>query len=479
MNPVMGRLAPSLLLASALCLLCVPSAVAAREPASFALNPVNYDPALQVTRSYFVVAARPGQTVDDSVRVTNAGGAPGVAYLYPVDATTGRTSGAVYLDRAQPRRDVGAWVSLAKDRVDLDAGGSAVVPFTIHVPASAKPGDHLGGIVAENAAMTGASSGGSLQIRIRHLTVIAVEVQVPGAASTRVDVTGVASSVDGGYQYLYLHLTNTGELVSKPTGSVTVTDATGRTVVSRAFQLDTFLPGTAIDYPVPVAGKVLPDGGYRVVVRLTYGSAATGYRLKDGPTRTIVRTFDLTVRASNQAQPSDHQPSSPQPSSPQPANPQPSGPQSSAAVPRTTPAAPNATPSRGGAPAAPRATGKPRPATSRLDWLVGDRRRVVLAALGLAAFLVLLGIALVLRHRGRAPALAPAPLAGPQDPPLSARDDDVAAGRPVPDTAGRISRHDLLTGWERVAVGAAFAIGIAVAATEARRRPRRRGTDRR
>jgi hypothetical protein len=263
--------------------------------AVFALVPQHYDPSLNATRSYFVAVAGPGTTFVNSVRIRNMGTKSGTALLYAVDATTGQTSGAVYLDRSKPRRGVGSWITLGARSVPLAPGHSQVVPITVHVPAGARPGDHLGGIVAENAALTQSRGGGALQIRIRHLTIAAVEVQVPGNAATRIDVTAVRAGGEHGYQYVYLHLQNQGALTTKPTGQLLISGADGQPVATRSLKLDTFLPGTAIDYPVLLPKAALSPGRYRATVDLTYAASALGYRRADGPAQTISRSFDLTV----------------------------------------------------------------------------------------------------------------------------------------------------------------------------------------
>jgi WxL Interacting Protein, host binding domain len=272
------------------------SAVAAGpQAASFALNPVHYDPSVRASKSYFIVQAKPGDVVSNSVRVYNLGGVTGTAYLYAVDGTTGQTSGAVYLDRNRPRRGVGAWIALGEQKLALGPRANAVVPFVLRVPRDAKPGDHLGGIVAENAALTQSNSKGALQIKIRHLTIVAVEVQVPGTAPAGLRIGAVKAGGEHGYQYLYVHLKNTGAVSLKPTGTIRVADANGKQVAMRQLQLDTFLPGTAIDYPVLLPAKALSPGSYRATVELSYAPIALGYRRSAGSARTVHTTSAFTV----------------------------------------------------------------------------------------------------------------------------------------------------------------------------------------
>jgi LPXTG-motif cell wall-anchored protein len=279
------------------------TSAAADGQASFAVKPVAYDPSLPATKSYFILTAKPGQEIADRVRVVNTGTAAGTAYLYAVDATTGQTSGAVYLSRSKPRRDVGAWIRLAGERVTLAPGAQAIVPFTIRVPVGVRAGDHVGGIVAENSAIQHSTGHGALQIRIKHLTIAAVELQLPGRPFARVVATGVKAGGQNGWQYVYVHLVNPGTIMVKPQGRLVVANAAGRKVAARLLRLDTFLPRTAIDYPVLLPKQTLPPGSYTASV--TIGSSnrtIVGYRKTVSAPFSATRSFPFTVSSGQQKQ---------------------------------------------------------------------------------------------------------------------------------------------------------------------------------
>ena len=263
-------------LAFAAVILCWSAAPALAGNSSFALRPVTYTPSNPVTQSYFVLPARPGQVIQSEFRITNAGTATGTALLYVVDATTGMTSGAVYLSRTTPRRDVGRWLRLGVARVTLTPGESRVVPFRVVVPTHVRPGDHLGGIVAENLAVdgdtaVGGKKGGSFRIRVRHLTIVAVQLALPGARVERLALTGGSFGRMGAYPTLMLALRNTGTVMFKSRGTVRLTNAKGVVVERRSFSLDTFLPRTGIGYPL-VLHENLPSGVYLAAVRIAYGA---------------------------------------------------------------------------------------------------------------------------------------------------------------------------------------------------------------
>jgi hypothetical protein len=240
--------------------------------AEFGLRPVHFDPARPATESYFVYEATPGQTIHDTVRVDNAGTAAGTARLYAVDATTGETGGAAYLTAGYPRKDAGAWITLAQSQVTLPPGQSTTVPFTVTVPITAAPGQHLGGLVAEDTALQQATGGSNFQVNLRVRMVTAVQVDLPGPTVERVVVTGVGLGGAGGHQALLLGLRNDGTDMVQPQGAVTVTDTLGQVVQQLPVQLGTFLPHTAIQDPLQIQKTALAAGTYQVTVTLRYGT---------------------------------------------------------------------------------------------------------------------------------------------------------------------------------------------------------------
>jgi hypothetical protein len=229
------------------------------------------------TQSYFIFDAKPGTVVQSDLKVANVGDAPGTVLLYAVDATTGQTSGTVYRSRSARRLDVGAWLRVSNSRLRLAAGETRVVPFEFRVPLHVRSGQHVGGIVAENATRptagtTGSKdSGSSFTIKLRFLSIVAVMVNIPGPLIERVDVTGVNADRVPTYQRLHIRLRNSGNTLEKPLAILTVTNIRGSTVLRRRIKLDTFLPQTAISYPLYLRHQRLPVGQYRARVELRYG----------------------------------------------------------------------------------------------------------------------------------------------------------------------------------------------------------------
>ncbi len=284
------RRATALCAAVALVLVAAPATVASAGGPTFALKPAS-----PAKHGYFVFAGKPGATLHGKVRVINIGTTAGRTSLYAVDATTGQTSGAVYRSRQEPRRDMGGWIGLRKGTVKLGPGQSRVVPFSVRVPSGALPGQHLGGIVAQRSTSSagGAKGGGkqhTFKVRVQELSVIAVQVDLPGPKRVKMTLTGIKVGTQPGHQALLLGIGNAGNILLEGRGSLKVADQSGRLVQSQNFNLDTFVPETHIDFPVYIQGTALPPGKYRGTVTIDYRG------------RSLTRTFPFTISAAEAKQ---------------------------------------------------------------------------------------------------------------------------------------------------------------------------------
>ncbi len=255
----MRRLTIAALLAAVL----VPAAHGATGHAVFGLR-AGGDPKL----GYFVYRLGPDGTRTGSVIVSNVGTATGTVHLFTADGATGPTSGTVYRTDRAPA-GAGSWVALAGTQVRLAPGQSATVPFTVRVPASAPAGQWVAGIAAESPQTTAqaAEGKGRVQIRVRSLTIVAVQVDVPGPAAAGFSIGGIRAGGSHGYQQVLVHVNGTGNALAKPRGTVTVTRAGGGGAQTLRYTMDTFLPRTAIDYPVTLK-RALGPGRYTADVVL-------------------------------------------------------------------------------------------------------------------------------------------------------------------------------------------------------------------
>jgi len=289
------------LLAAALLVLALPSlAQAATKQPVFGLRAAG-NPKL----GYFVYSAAPGAARNGAVIVSNSGNAAGTVKLFAADATTGRTTGTVYLTDARPK-SAGAWVTLASKSVSLRPGTSKRVTFTVRVPTGQKTGQWVAGIVAEASSRVAgkkSSQKASVQIKIRNQTIVGVQTNVPGTAVSTFEIGKVTSGGQRGFQQLITHIANTGNQLVHPTGRVTVLKSNGDLVQTLPFAMDTFLPQTAIDFPL-LLKKALPPGDYKANVTLSVPAAggAAAHTVTASPTFSISKQDVQQIFTSAQPQ---------------------------------------------------------------------------------------------------------------------------------------------------------------------------------
>lgn len=266
----MKRLAALTILAA---LALAPAAAAATQGAVFGLRAVG-NPKL----GYFVYKLPAGGTKSGAIIVSNSGDRRGTVKLYAADGGTGQTTGTVYLTNDKPQR-AGAWVELGASSLTLAPGKFRRVPFTVRVPAGTKPGQWVGGIVAETATTTQSqrtNRKAGVQIRIRNQTIVAVQVDVPGPRRASFEIGAVKTGGQRNFQQLIVGVENTGNVLAKPSGSVTIS-RNGTVLQTLPFTMDTFLPQTSIDYPI-LLKKALAAGDYDTKVTLSYPAPGGGTR---------------------------------------------------------------------------------------------------------------------------------------------------------------------------------------------------------
>lgn len=191
---------------------------------------------------YFAPTLAPGSTWSSSLLVSNDSGTAGPILVYAADGLTSATSGAAYSDAGQPLRSAGAWVQPAFQAVPVPAQGQATVKFSVTVPPSATPGDHLAGIVAQPESPVESGSG-QIRVNVVARSVVGILIRVPGPASFGVRV-GRPTIGPGPDQIgeVVTPVTDSGQVIGRPVNQVTLDGPNGyQKSVTR--QIDTLLPG--------------------------------------------------------------------------------------------------------------------------------------------------------------------------------------------------------------------------------------------
>lgn len=116
----------------------------------------------------------------------NLGGEDVTFALAAADGYFTPTGRFTMLASDQPSVAAGTWIAL-QESVRVEAGGSAVIPFTVAVPDDATPGDHAAGVAA---SITTVSSGGGAAIGVESRVGFRVITRVTGEVAPGLAVGG-------------------------------------------------------------------------------------------------------------------------------------------------------------------------------------------------------------------------------------------------------------------------------------------------
>ena len=230
-----------------------------------------YPAASQIAaRPYFYLSADPGQTLQDKVVVANKTAEPLTFRLYAADAyNTARDGGFAVRTVKETMRGVGAWAKPAKSRVTVPAHKTVTVPFTLHVPEGAEPGDHPGALVAldervdkgDGALALGVQRavGARVYLRVSGPTLPALAVEHVHVSHHQPLVPGLGDSA----ATISYTLHNTGNVTLDPKVTLKAQGLFGRTLLSRGLTRipAELLPGQSVKLSEPWKGAPQLDWG--------------------------------------------------------------------------------------------------------------------------------------------------------------------------------------------------------------------------
>jgi len=233
----------------------------------------------QAPREFFHPALMPGKVYADSVTVANYTTAPLTFHLYGADAFNARGGGLSVRRRTDVQTDIGKWIRLPFPELTVPARSATVVPFSILPPPQASPGDHVGGIVAEQTQGV-TSRAGSVPITVLQAVGVRVYGRVVGPLHPRSAVrhmslslgNSVASQFGGSVDaHVRFTVANPGNTVLSPVATVELTTPFG-TAARRALTIGQLLPGNSLAYALDFPG-VSANTHLRATVTVTASRA--------------------------------------------------------------------------------------------------------------------------------------------------------------------------------------------------------------
>jgi LysM repeat protein len=141
------------------------------------LLPANPDPSNTRTQSIFVETIKPLESKTNDVLVVNNTEVTKTLLVYAVDSQKSSDGAFACAQYADPKKNVGNWIKLAKSEVTLAPATNEKVPFTITAPENVGVGEENGCIIVqEKESNVAQSAGANLSFR----TGVRVAITIPG-----------------------------------------------------------------------------------------------------------------------------------------------------------------------------------------------------------------------------------------------------------------------------------------------------------
>jgi hypothetical protein len=281
-----------LLGAGSLALLGSPMVVQGEGEVSFSIRPTEADPDKPETFSFFSHEMTPGETLEDAAMVQNGGEVTATARIYVADGITAINGGTTFTHEGVQTHGTVKWLTLVSDEITLAPGEEVLVPFTISVPSDTPPGEHVAGLVVEGKAADDGGGDTGFAVTVVKRTGVAVLVDIPGARSAELEITGVGlNQQDENGAVFIVDVRNTGNISLKGTGLIVIEDGNGVELAAVPFEMDTVLAhdntSFYVSYPIH-----LEDGSYQLGVTLNYW-ASRGDEV--GAMPAVIGSVDLVV----------------------------------------------------------------------------------------------------------------------------------------------------------------------------------------
>jgi hypothetical protein len=246
---------------------------------TFSLSPVAV-PGATAPRGSFHYNLGPGQTINDSIVLTNETTQLEQFQIWSTDGYNTAVGGAFALrPQGFPMTGVGTWINthLGSGIYGLSGQTSVTINFSLTVPANATPGDHAGGVEALDVTPVAQPTTGPAHFVIHRGIATAVFIRVAGPVHPSASVSNIAVKTSvpplgfgSSSAVVTYQLENTGNTLLAGQAVATVTDIFGRTVKTfPAVSVQAFVPGGRFTAVEPKWTSIPFIGPETVHVRIT------------------------------------------------------------------------------------------------------------------------------------------------------------------------------------------------------------------
>jgi hypothetical protein len=268
-----------LLLVAMLCLLALPISVSARQATPeggsnrqgliFSVVPDQEWP-----HGYVELELSPAESSNFSARINTEGDEHASLVAFVGNAVNPVNGGFGVADLDAERTGAATWFTIDKESFELDPGSNDTINVSVTVPEGTAPGQYVVGLVVQTAKPLGSDEvqeGFGLLPIIR--SAMAIQITVPGDVTPGFEIGSPAMATENGIPVVSAPVTNTGNVLVKPAGTLTIAGPDGTVLVTSPVEMGSIYMGNSTAVQVSLPNQFVP-GDYAVSIELA--DAATG-----------------------------------------------------------------------------------------------------------------------------------------------------------------------------------------------------------
>ncbi len=239
------------------------------------------------SRSWFVYTLKPGEIKSDTAVINNNSEESIIVGVEGLDAINTSDGGFTLIESSAQNQDLGNWVKLSTNTIQVGAGKSANINFNLTVPDNASPGQHSGAIVIYEKTAD-SPNGVGLRIRIG----ARIYVTVPGKVVRKLTFQKVTHEIKDGKLIFHIQARNESNINIEPALDINLKGLFG-TYHQVENSNGAFLPNSTITIDKTWAKHAPLMGYYRV--NLVLHTWSIDEILSDGSKKTLP---DMTFKYS-------------------------------------------------------------------------------------------------------------------------------------------------------------------------------------
>lgn len=241
---------------------------------------------------FFTVRAEAGTTTELVAVLGNAGTEPIDLHTFSSDAITLVNGGFGVTEEEEERTGATTWMDWPSETFAFEPGEGIERTFTVTIPEDAAPGQYIAGISLQTAEPLEIEGSTMFNQIIRKA--VAVFIIVEGDTTTSFELGEPEIITTRGGSRLEVPVNNTGDVLVKPIGMVTLTNTDGREVFSADVSMGSVyanLEGTLLAIPLDTS---LAGQDYELALDLTDESSGIEVSLEP---QTIAFTGEIPEEA--------------------------------------------------------------------------------------------------------------------------------------------------------------------------------------